>query len=333
MGIVRRRGSAVRGARRGVTTTARHAGGGGRGSSCGSAAHIILLLLHADRAAAADADPVLPQGCSGSFKGNYVDGGGSYGAAKRVLSVGTPCNGACPNPNPKACPQCTADGKDWCILDSKIDCPKTQNACPGCPSKFTPDTCMGSCSLFGSFRYAGVEDGNQCFCGDKLPSKKADPKAQLSPCKGDASKKCGGGNIVGVYEIRCKHGHGAEAELSGGAWGWISAAGILGTALGYVVVGTAYNYGLRGQRSRGWKGALPHPEFWGQLHGLVRDGLAFSMIALRLKKKGTPGETLKNPTAAEPAALQPSPTRKKRRTTPFSLFAVSFAAGPAWCTD
>ena len=60
---------------------------------------------------------------------------------------------------------------------------------------------MAACNLFGRFRYAGVEAGSQCFCGNELPAKQADPKAKLTACKGDAKQNCGGSNVIGVVRV------------------------------------------------------------------------------------------------------------------------------------
>jgi hypothetical protein len=279
----------------------------------------LLLLWWPEDAAAAGADPVLPPGCSGTFKGNYDDAVGSYGKGKRVLPVVTPCGGA-DNPNPKACAKCGPDGKSWSIMDPKIACPTQANACAGCPSKLTPQTCQASCAIFGSFRYAGVESGSQCFCGDKLPSKKADAKAKLVACKGDAKQMCGGSNIVGVYEITCigPNDHGADseaAEESTNAWGETVLIVFVAAVIGYVVIGASYNMKVGGRQGGSLINALPHRHFWSQLYGLVRDGVAFSSAVLGIKQ-ATPGETLEFLPSSQSdgsAAAVPGTRRKKRR--------------------
>ena len=234
------------------------------------------------------ADPAMPSTCSGKFIGNFADAVGTYGdggskKTGRVMPVVAPCGGG-PKKNPKPCPKCTSDGKDWAIMDPQIQCPATPNACSGCPGSLKPETCMAACNLFGQFRYAGVEAGTQCFCGNKLPAKQADPKAKLTACKGDAKQNCGGSNVIGVYEITCVGGKGAdsaEAEAAAnGTYGWELSMVILLAAAAYVGGGTAWNL-KRGAGS--YREALPHRPMWFNLYGLVTDGAQFSGAKVGLK--------------------------------------------------
>ena len=245
--------------------------------------HVAQQILSADAA-----DPTLPSKCSGKFVGNFKDAVGGYGdgAPKtgRVMPVATPCGGG-PKKNPKPCPTCASDGKDWAIMDPKIQCPSTPNACSGCPGSLKPQTCMGACNMFGKFRYAGVEDGTQCFCGDALPSQKADPKAKLVACKGDAKQMCGGADIIGVYEVTCIGGTGADSTgaeaAANGTYGWGLTFVILLAATTYFGGGTAWNMVIKGATS--YHEALPHRPMWLNLYGLVMDGAQFSGAKVGLK--------------------------------------------------
>ena len=141
---------------------------------------LVALVLLLPAHLVSGADPVLPSDCTGKFIGNFADAVGKFGkTSKRVMPVVSPCGGA-DKPNPKACPKCTGDGKDWSIMDPQIACPTEANACSKCPGSFKPHTCMAICNLFGQFKYAGVEGGDQCFCGDDLPAKAAGERSTAS---------------------------------------------------------------------------------------------------------------------------------------------------------
>ena len=47
--------------------------------------------------------------------------------------------------------------------------------------------------------YAGVQNGNECWCGDLKPTTPADVQSECSkPCSGDNSQKCGGKRLVNI---------------------------------------------------------------------------------------------------------------------------------------
>ncbi|KAF8876409.1 WSC domain-containing protein [Infundibulicybe gibba] len=68
-------------------------------------------------------------------------------------------------------------------------------------SNMTPPVCQAHCS---SYRYGGVENGNECYCGNSLTNNGAsgelisEADCQTS-CSGDSSKKCGGPWTLSVY--------------------------------------------------------------------------------------------------------------------------------------
>lgn len=68
-----------------------------------------------------------------------------------------------------------------------------------------------------------------------------------------------------------------------GGWGWtVVVLLVLGSAL-YAIGGIAYNQQTTGQP------ALPHPEFWRSVGGLVRDGATFTKVQLLSKEGGQEG--------------------------------------------
>ena len=47
--------------------------------------------------------------------------------------------------------------------------------------------------------YAGVQNGNECWCGNIKPTTPADVQSECSkPCSGDNSQKCGGKRLVNI---------------------------------------------------------------------------------------------------------------------------------------
>lgn len=65
----------------------------------------------------------------------------------------------------------------------------------------TADKCASLASK-KQFAYFGVENGNECFGADKLPSNadQVDPSTCNRACKGGANYSCGGGGRVDLYK-------------------------------------------------------------------------------------------------------------------------------------
>lgn len=69
-------------------------------------------------------------------------------------------------------------------------------------SDVTPQLCNSLCS---SFQYSGVENGNECYCGNTLTNNGASGTVIAesncaTACAGDTSQKCGGGWTVGTSQ-------------------------------------------------------------------------------------------------------------------------------------
>lgn len=67
----------------------------------------------------------------------------------------------------------------------------------------TVENCKEFCSYY-NFAYAGVENGNECFCGQTLPTKSIPVSECDKKCKGDNTQTCGGGWAINVYAISKK---------------------------------------------------------------------------------------------------------------------------------
>ncbi|PVH81976.1 WSC-domain-containing protein [Cadophora sp. DSE1049] len=62
------------------------------------------------------------------------------------------------------------------------------------------EACITACST-ASFKFAGVENRNECWCDNVLRSSTTLPaKNCLLPCTGTPSESCGGINAIGIYQ-------------------------------------------------------------------------------------------------------------------------------------
>jgi len=66
-------------------------------------------------------------------------------------------------------------------------------------SSLTVEGCISACA---GYDYAGVQDGNQCFCGDTYGKYgSAGPNACSMACQGDNTQICGGAWLNSVYKV------------------------------------------------------------------------------------------------------------------------------------
>ena len=66
----------------------------------------------------------------------------------------------------------------------------------------TPEVCIKACSE-GGYKFAGVQYGSQCFCGNTAPAatnKIANEECDMK-CSGDSNYMCGGSWKMNVYEL------------------------------------------------------------------------------------------------------------------------------------
>ena len=64
----------------------------------------------------------------------------------------------------------------------------------------TVDNCIGFCTAEG-YKFAGVESGDECFCGDHAPLISAPKRECHLKCNGDETQICGGFWRMNVYFI------------------------------------------------------------------------------------------------------------------------------------
>ena len=71
----------------------------------------------------------------------------------------------------------------------------------------TQKKCAEYCTTEG-YRYAGVENGDKCYCGDYILNSGLTSKGKLAPtskgctkaCAGNSKEKCGGTTAIQIYE-------------------------------------------------------------------------------------------------------------------------------------
>ncbi|XP_053397619.1 xylosyltransferase oxt-like [Mercenaria mercenaria] len=62
------------------------------------------------------------------------------------------------------------------------------------------DFCKGLCREF-RFRYAGTENGKECFCGDNIKDYEMKPDSECNTkCAGNVEEYCGGAWRISVYD-------------------------------------------------------------------------------------------------------------------------------------
>ena len=62
----------------------------------------------------------------------------------------------------------------------------------------TPANCIALCRE-KNYKFAGVQDGSQCYCGKAAPKTTTSGAECDYLCPGDSSKKCGGNYRMNVY--------------------------------------------------------------------------------------------------------------------------------------
>jgi regulation of enolase protein 1 (concanavalin A-like superfamily) len=94
-------------------------------------------------------------------------------------------------------PPCTPGQYEGCYADSgNRDLPTLLGLNP-----VTVPTCEAACGAAG-FTYAGLQDSNQCFCGDSYGSYGTATNCNMA-CNGNGSEICGGGWANSVYTAAC----------------------------------------------------------------------------------------------------------------------------------
>ena len=65
----------------------------------------------------------------------------------------------------------------------------------------TIENCIQFCSNDG-YAFAGVENGDRCFCGNNPPSQNPIPDSECDmKCSGDQTRPCGGYWEINIYSV------------------------------------------------------------------------------------------------------------------------------------
>jgi glucan endo-1,3-alpha-glucosidase len=97
------------------------------------------------------------------------------------------------------------DSSEWFALGCAVDADGSGRVLNGFSNTaltdLTVDDCLTMCEDKG-FAYAGVEYGQQCYCGATIPSSVSYNEAGCNmPCAGNASETCGGGWALDLYHL------------------------------------------------------------------------------------------------------------------------------------
>lgn len=130
-------------------------------------------------------------------------------------------NGAYQVPDSSCNTPCGGDANDTCGGNSLLSVYKTSFSAQEPQANFTylgcggePDNaraldrvvqvlqltrkkCLLMCA-YGEFQFAGVEYGNECWCGNKINNIKLNGTCDF-PCAGDSSETCGGSLALNVF--------------------------------------------------------------------------------------------------------------------------------------
>lgn len=197
------------------------------------------------------------------------------------------------------------------------DIRQVKAGCAGCsasdPSAMSKDGCHGHCAA-GGFKYAGMEGGYICYCGNGLvtshnpnlkPTKqsecltKSPGDAQScitsgdcgTPCYGESGVMCGGAPYrMEVVRLECGDG------------GWFFVTIFLVCVAGYAGGGAAVGSRVAGAPSPALQ-HHPHRGQWTDIHSLVLDGWAFSRACLQSGQVPPP----RSGSALDRSALLPDP--------------------------
>ncbi|XP_067884449.1 kremen protein 2-like isoform X2 [Heterodontus francisci] len=98
-------------------------------------------------------------------------------------------------------PSCSMPGYMGCFLDSGN--PPALSGSSGTSTKLTVQVCLRFCRKKG-YKYAGVEAGYACFCGNALDLSKKERVSAVEcdqVCFGKSSELCGGDGRIGIYDV------------------------------------------------------------------------------------------------------------------------------------
>ncbi|KAJ3510263.1 hypothetical protein NLJ89_g4780 [Agrocybe chaxingu] len=101
-----------------------------------------------------------------------------------------------------------------CVAEGTTGTRRALTAASYSQLNMTPQVCQNLCS---GYKYAGVEHGLQCYCGDTLTNNGAtgaiiSSSSCSTNCAGDATQKCGGSWTMNVYTYNAGTGSSSSAS-------------------------------------------------------------------------------------------------------------------------
>ncbi|XP_043927124.1 kremen protein 2 [Protopterus annectens] len=112
-------------------------------------------------------------------------------------------------------PTCHMPGYLGCFLDSGN--PPALSGNSGTSTKLTVQVCLRFCRKKG-YKYAGVEAGYACFCGQDIDMSKNEQVGTVEcdqVCFGKSSELCGGDGRIGIYDVSVGACEGNMTDSSG----------------------------------------------------------------------------------------------------------------------
>ncbi|KAH7310140.1 hypothetical protein BKA65DRAFT_166725 [Rhexocercosporidium sp. MPI-PUGE-AT-0058] len=117
-----------------------------------------------------------------------------------------------------AAPQTTTPGcgfvSQGCFFYGQDGTPAlTERVVPSTTEDTTVDNCQAACTAAG-FKYAGLEEGYACFCGNTLTGTASLDSYCNTPCFGNAAQTCGGLYAQSIYDNTCAAGSSSSSSVS-----------------------------------------------------------------------------------------------------------------------
>ncbi|KAJ1126109.1 hypothetical protein NDU88_004518 [Pleurodeles waltl] len=112
-------------------------------------------------------------------------------------------------------PSCHMPGYLGCFLDTGN--PPALGGSSGTSNKLTVQVCIRFCRRKG-YKYAGVEAGYACFCGNDVDMERHQPVSAVEcdqVCFGKSSQLCGGDGRIGIYNVSVGACEGNATESAG----------------------------------------------------------------------------------------------------------------------
>ncbi|TFK62477.1 WSC-domain-containing protein [Pluteus cervinus] len=145
--------------------------------------------------------------CNWGCSGNNSETCGASGKINIFYSGATP---------PVIVPSVSATGGEWdydgCFTDSTSA--RTLAVPVNIPGGVTPESCTAACQALGSYSYAGLEIGRECWCDNAVnpPTQRVSDADCRMVCDSNHEEYCGNVNRLAIYQLGSSGGGGDEPQ-------------------------------------------------------------------------------------------------------------------------